>query len=95
LTGRRADERLLRVGSIAVLIIGIVALVVVVGGLLAVLVLARRQASEDKAPESMPSDFVAPVSSGGYRWRRTDETIEQFHDRVARENAAGEPPTKK
>jgi hypothetical protein len=71
----------------SVLVLGIVALVCVVGGVAAVLVLARRQVSEEAPPESLPSDFVAPVSSGGYRWRKTDETPEEFHARVARENA--------
>jgi hypothetical protein len=70
------------------LVLGVVALVVVVGGVAAVLVMAGRQAREESGPESEPGDFVAPVSSGGYRWRQTDETIEQFQARVARENAA-------
>lgn len=68
------------------LIIGIVALVVVIGGLVVVLSLARKQQEGERAPESRPSDFVEPVSSGGYRWRRPDETIEEFHRRIAREN---------
>jgi hypothetical protein len=71
----------------SVFALGIIALVCVVGGVSAVLVLARRQVSEEAGPESLPSDFVAPVSSGGYRWRKTDETPEEFHARVARENA--------
>jgi hypothetical protein len=70
------------------LVLGVVALVVVVGGVAAVLVMAGRQAREESGPESEPGDFVAPVSSGGYRWRQTDETVEQFQARVARENAA-------
>ena len=71
-----------------VLALGLVALAVVVAGVAAVLVLAARQAREETAPSSSPGDFVAPVSSGGYSWRRTDETVEEFQARVARENAA-------
>jgi hypothetical protein len=70
-----------------VLVLGIVALVVVVAGVAAVLMLAARQAREETAPASVPTDFVAPVSSGGYSWRRTDESLEQFQARIARENA--------
>jgi hypothetical protein len=75
-----------------VLALGVVALLVVVGGVTAALFLAQRQAREESEPASSPGDFVAPVSSGGYSWRRTDETPEQFHERIARENAA---PAKK
>jgi hypothetical protein len=71
-----------------VLWLGVVALAVVVAGVATVLVLAARQAREETAPASSPGDFVAPVSSGGYSWRRTDETVEQFRARVAKENAA-------
>src|ERR1700733_2831538 len=53
------------------LTLGVVAIVLVVGGLTTVLVMAGRQAREDVGPESKPEDFVAPVSSGAYRWRRT------------------------
>ena len=74
-----------------VLVLGVVALVVVVAGVAAVLVLAARQARQDSAPASVPTDFVAPVSSGGYAWRRTDETLEQFRARIARENAGARP----
>jgi hypothetical protein len=73
-----------------VLWLGVVALAVVVAGVATVLILAARQAREETAPASSPGDFVAPVSSGGYSWRRTDETIEEFQARVARENAAAE-----
>jgi hypothetical protein len=71
------------------LVIGLVALLVVVVGVVTVIALARRQEQEagDKAPVSLPSDFVAPVSSGGYHWRHEDETPEEFHKRIARENA--------
>ena len=74
-----------------VLVLGIVALVVVVAGVAAVLVLAARQAREETAPASVPTDFVAPVSSGGLSWRRTDESLEQFQARIARENARPRP----
>jgi len=70
-----------------VLLLGVVALVAVIAGVATVLALAARQAREETAPVSHPSDFVAPVSSGGYRWRRTDESLEEFHARIARENA--------
>jgi hypothetical protein len=68
--------------------LGVVAIGVVVAAVIVVLVLAGRQAREDAGPESRPSDFVAPVSSGGYAWRRTDETVEEFQSRVARANTS-------
>ena len=74
-----------------VLALGIVALVVVVGGVAAALMLAARQDREDSGPASVPTDFVAPVSSGGYSWRRTDDSLEQFQARIARENAPPKP----
>jgi hypothetical protein len=74
-----------------VLALGIVALVVVVGGVAAALMLAARQDREDSGPASVPTDFVSPVSSGGYSWRRTDESLEQFQARIARENASSKP----
>ena len=49
------------------------------------------QAREETAPASVPTDFVAPVSSGGFSWRRTDESLEQFQARIARENARPRP----
>jgi hypothetical protein len=70
------------------LALGIFALVIVVVGVVVAIVLAGRQADVEAAPKSEPSDFVAPVSSGGFAWRQTDETPEQFKERVARENAA-------
>ena len=57
----------------------------------AALMLAARQDREDSGPASVPTDFVAPVSSGGYSWRRTDESLEQFQARIARENASSKP----
>jgi len=74
-----------------VLALGIVALVVVVGGVAAALMLAARQDREDSGPASVPTDFVAPVSSGGFSWRRTDESLEQFQARIARENSPPKP----
>jgi hypothetical protein len=76
------------------LVLGIVALVVVVIGVATVLVMAGRQRLEETGPASEPGDFVAPVSSGGYRWRQTDESVEQFQARIARENAVGVPPSR-
>jgi hypothetical protein len=69
------------------LVLGVAAFAAVIAGVATVFVLASRQAREDEAPPSRPDDFVAPVSSGGYRWRRTDESPEEFHARIARENA--------
>lgn len=77
------------------LTLGLVALGVVVVGVVVAIVMAGRQERAERAPESVPSDFVAPVSSGGYAWRRTDESPEQFKERVARENAAAEGAGKK
>jgi hypothetical protein len=66
---------------------GIVALVIVAIGVIVAIVFAGRQADQEAAPKSEPSDFVAPVSSGGFAWRRTDESPEDFKRRVAQENA--------
>ncbi|MGH7298044.1 MAG: hypothetical protein ACRELB_24100 [Polyangiaceae bacterium] len=74
-----------------VLALGIVALVVVVVGVVAVILLASRQAREDAGPASVPTDFVAPVSSGGYSFRRTDESLEDFRARIARMNTPPAP----
>lgn len=74
------------VASVSVLVLGVVALLVILGGVSVVIFLARRQAN-DEPPASKPGDFVAPVSSGGYRFRQTDESQEQFQTRVAQENA--------
>jgi hypothetical protein len=73
------------------LVLGVVALVALVVGVGLVLVYGARQAREEEGPRSHPSDYVAPVSSGGYRFREPDESTEQFHARVARESAP--PPT--
>jgi hypothetical protein len=50
--------------------------------------MARRQAAQESPPPSAPGDFVGPVSSGGYRFRRSEETAADFKARVERENAA-------
>ncbi len=69
------------------LVLGMVALGVVLVGVVVAIVFAGRQADHEAAPRSEPGDFVGPVSSGGYAFRRTDETQKDFHDRIARENA--------
>lgn len=76
------------------LVLGLVALVVVIGGVVATILMASRASRDDRPPPSEPSDFVAPVSSGGYRFRQVDESTEDFRARVARENAeaAAQPP---
>ena len=68
------------------LALGIVAVMVVIVGLVVAVVLAGRQADVEQGPKSEPSDFVAPVSSGGYRFRAPDESPEQFKARVDLEN---------
>jgi hypothetical protein len=74
------------------IVLGIAALVALVVGVGIVLVLGTRQAREEQEPASHPGDYVAPVSSGGYRFRQPDETPEQFHARVARDGAAPHVP---
>jgi len=76
------------------LALGMIAVGVVLVAVVVAIVFAGRQADQDAAPKSEPSDFVAPVSSGGYRFRRTDETPEQFKERIARENASPESSPK-
>lgn len=66
--------------------LGIVAIAVVVVGVVAVLVMASRQSKQDAPPPSRPADFIAPISSGGYRFREVDESPDQFRDRVKQEN---------
>jgi hypothetical protein len=77
------------------LVLGIAALVALVVGVGIVLVLGTRQAREEQEPASHPGDYVAPVSSGGYRFRQPDETPEQFHARVARDGEAAAEASKK
>ena len=68
--------------------LGIAAMLVVVIGVVVVMALARKQVEADAAPPSIGADFVAPVSSGGYRFRDPDESPEQFKARVDQENEA-------
>jgi len=78
-----------------ILLLGVIALVAVVIGVGLVLVVGARQASDARGPESHPRDYVAPPSGGApgsYRWRRDDETSEQFRERIAREDAAVRSP---
>lgn len=75
------------------LLLGIMAFAVVVGAVIAVVVLAGRQAKEEQTPSSEPTDFVVPSSRGGYTWRQTDESTAEFKARVARE--AADAPAKK
>ena len=67
--------------------LGILALVVVlllVGGAMLV---GARHAREEAGPESEPTDFVTPTSSGRFEWRSTGESTGEFKARVDRENA--------
>jgi len=66
--------------------LGIAAMVVVVIVVIVAMTLAGRQARSDEAPPSRRGDFVAPVSSGQYRFRDPDESPEEFKARVEREN---------
>ena len=68
------------------IVLGIAAMLVVVIGVVVVMALARKQVEGDAAPPSRGADFVAPVSSGGYRFREPDESPEDFKARVDREN---------
>ena len=67
--------------------LGLGAFIAVVASVTVVMLMAARQATEDATPPSEPTDFVAPVSSGGYVWRGTDESPDEFRARIARENA--------
>jgi hypothetical protein len=66
--------------------LAIAAMLVVVIGVVVLMALARKQVEADAAPPSMGGDFVAPVSSGGYRFRAPDESPEDFKKRVDQEN---------
>lgn len=71
--------------------LGIAAVIVLIVGVILAIRMARGQTSDDDAPPpSRPGDYVAPVSSGGYRFRNPDESQEDFAARVARENAEAE-----
>ncbi len=66
--------------------LGIATIVVVVVGVAVVMAFARKQVESDAPPASVGADFVAPVSSGQYRFRKPDESPEEFKERVDREN---------
>jgi hypothetical protein len=75
--------------------LGIAAMLVVVIGVAVVMAFARKQhVDSDAPPPSVGADFVAPVSSGGYRFRDPDESPEQFKARVDAENDAIESSRK-
>ena len=57
-----------------------------------VLVRGAREARDEEGPRSAPTDFVAPVSSGRYRWRGADESPEEFRARVKHDEAAEREP---
>jgi hypothetical protein len=66
--------------------LGIAAMLAVVIVVVVAIALAGKQAKADEAPPSRGADFVAPVSSGQFRFRAPDESPEQFKARVDREN---------
>ncbi len=66
--------------------LGIATIVAVVIGVVIVVSFARKHAADDAPPPSTGGDFVAPVSSGHYRFRAPDESPEDFKARVDREN---------
>ena len=68
------------------LALGIAAGLVLVLGVVVVTALARKQVESDAAPPSRGGEFVAPVSSGQFRFRDPDESPEDFKARVDREN---------
>jgi hypothetical protein len=67
-------------------VLGIGVLVAVVLAIVIVAALARKQADRDAPPPSRGADFVAPISSGQYRFRAPDESPEDFKARIDREN---------
>jgi len=69
-------------------VLGIGVMLAVVIAVVVVAALARRQADDDAPPPSRGADFVAPVSSGQYRFRAPDESPEDFKARIDRENAS-------
>ena len=69
-------------------VLAIAAMLVVVIGVVVVMALARKHVERDAPPPSVGADFVAPVSSGGYRFRDPEESPEQFKARVDAENEA-------
>jgi hypothetical protein len=67
-------------------LVGVGTVILLVIGALLLARFARRNALEEAAPPSRGADFVAPVSSGHYRFRQPDESPEQFKARVEAEN---------
>jgi hypothetical protein len=67
-----------------VALVGVATVVVVVLGVLLLVRLAKTQ--DDAPPPSRGGDFLAPVSSGQYRFRAPEESPEQFKARVEAEN---------
>ena len=63
--------------------ISLLLLAVLVVGLVVVLRMGRGTTEDDAPPPS--SDFVAPVSSGAFRFRKADESPENFHERLKEE----------
>ena len=72
--------------------LGIVALVVVIVLLGGAMLVGARHAREENGPESEPTDFVAPTSSGRYAWRGTSESTGEFKARVEKQAASERPP---
>jgi flagellar biosynthesis/type III secretory pathway M-ring protein FliF/YscJ len=70
------------------LALGGVTLLVLVIGVVAVLRLAKTQRAQSDEDETPPpsSDFVAPVSSGAFRFRKAEESAAGFHDRINKES---------
>jgi hypothetical protein len=75
--------------------LGLVAVLIVVGGVATAIILAQRQSAEDAPPPSTGADFIAPVSSGGFRFRQADESPEEFKDHVRAENEEFEQRSKR
>ncbi len=69
-----------------VALVGVATLLVVVLGVVFVMRFAGRNALVEAPPPSQGADFVAPVSSGQYRFRAPDESPEQFKARIESEN---------
>ena len=72
--------------------LGIIVLVVVLVLIGGAMLVGARHAREENGPESEPTDFVAPTSSGRYAWRGTSESTGEFKARVEQQNASDEPP---
>jgi len=68
------------------LALSILAAVVIVIAVVVTAALLRQQEKDEAPPPSQGRDFVAPISSGGYRFRAPDESPEDFKARVEAEN---------